>query len=143
MTDATIEAGIDTMLASYDEMVSAILAASPVTRVGVMLPVPPAATQDAFGENYKSGQTRWQYKRNQQRLVERMRARYGDREAERIFLVPTSVNLDCLHNYPTQEAPANAESEVKQTRLNNGVHPSPAGYRQIGDTLYGWIKSQL
>ena len=29
------------------------------------------------------------------------------------------------------------------SRLNNGVHPAAEGYRQIGDTLYCWLKAQL
>ncbi len=142
-TDDTLEETIDTMLANYDLLLAMVGAASAETRLGVMLPVPPAATQDAFGANYKTGQTRWQYKRNQHRLVERMIERYGNREAERIYLVPTQVNLDCLHNYPTATSRRNAHAESDAVRLNNGVHPAASGYQQIGDTVYAWMKAML
>lgn len=140
--DESIEAGIDTMLTAYDQLIAMVRAASPKTRIGVMLPVPPAGTQDAFGIDSRNGQTRWQYKRNQHRLVERMLARYAGRESENLFVVPTEVNLDCLHNYPSATVKANAHADVEITRLTNAVHPAASGYRQIGDTLFAWIKSQ-
>lgn len=137
--DDTIEAGIDDMLAHYDQLIAMIRTASPMTRIGVLLPVPPAATQDAFGANYASGQTRWQYLRNQHRLVERMLERYAQRENELIDLVPTHLNLDCARNYPQASVAPNAHAESPVVRLNNGVHPSAAGYRQIGDTVWCWL----
>ena len=72
-------------------------------------------------------------------LVERMLAKYGRRESERIYIVPTHVNLDCQHNYPVAEGPWNAATDLKGTRQNNGVHPAGAGYNQIGDTVYANI----
>ena len=33
------------------------------------------------------------------------------------------------------------EHEAEQgERQNNGVHPAGPGYKQIGDTLYAWLK---
>ena len=101
---------------------------------------PPAASQDAFGANYTTGQTRWQYKRNQHRLVERMLEHYGSRDAEHIHLVPTHVNLDCVHNYPTESVNFNADNELRGVRQNNGVHPALSGYDQIGDSVFAWLK---
>ncbi|MDB5390491.1 MAG: hypothetical protein JWM11_6137 [Planctomycetaceae bacterium] len=139
--DTTIEAGIDKMLSHFDQIVEMIRSASPMTRLGVMLPVPPAATQDAFGSNYTSGQTRWQYKRNQHRLVERMVEKYSTRESDRIELISTYVGLDCANNYPIEKVVANARSTTTITRQNNGVHPSESGYGQIADSVYAWLKS--
>jgi hypothetical protein len=105
--------------------------------------VPPAATQDAFGANYGNGLKRWQYKRNQHRLVQRMMIKYANLEAENIYIVPTNVNIDCVRNYPQHVVKANARSEQMLMRQNNGVHPDKPGYQQIGDSLYCWIKSRL
>ncbi len=142
-TDDTIEERIDRMFRHYETLLKMIREAGPETQIGCLLLVPPAATQDAFGANYRSGQTRWQYKRNQHRVVERMLETFGNREAENIFLVPANVNLDCANNYPKRTAPANARTDIEAARLNNGVHPAPSGYRQIGDSIYCWIKSRL
>ena len=141
--DGTIEGRIDTMFQHYETLVSMIHGARPDTKIGALLLVPPAATQDAFGTNYRCGQTRWQYKRNQQRVVERMLERFGGRESENLYLVPANVNLDCVNNYPQRTAPLNARTDVKGPRLANGVHPGSSGYRQIGDSVYCWLKAVL
>lgn len=141
LNDETLEPGVDAILKHFDQLVVMIRTASPTTRIGIMLPVPPAATQDAFGANYASGQTRWQYKRNQHRLLEKMHAKYGGRESDQIDLISTYVNLDCDHNYPTEQVAPNARATGSIARLNNGVHPSGAGYSQIADSVYGWLKA--
>ena len=139
--DDTIAGGIEDMLGHYDKLIEMVHTASPSTRIGVMLPVPPAASQDAFGSNYSSGQTRWQYKRNQHALVDEMVKRYAGRRSDGVHLIATHVNLDCVHNYPTASVAPNAHAEEKIVRQTNGVHPSAAGYRQIGDSVYAWLVS--
>ncbi len=140
-TDETIEASIDGMLLHLNQMIAAFRAARSDTVIGLFLIPPPAATQDAFGSNYKCTQTRWQYRRNQHRVVERMLAAYAGREQEGIELIPAYVNLDTVNNYPKITAPANARAAVEATRLNNGVHPSREGYHQMADSLYSWLKN--
>jgi len=142
-TDETLEQRIDTMFLNYDTLLSMIHSVRQDTQIGALLLVPPAATQDAFGTNYKCTQTRWQYKRNQHRVVERMMEHYGNREEENMWLVPANVNLDCVHNYPQRTAPWNSRTSQKGARLSNGVHPSAEGYRQIGDSIYCWLKARL
>lgn len=141
--DENIETSIDTMFEFYDQLLEMVHKFDKNIKIGALLLVPPAATQDAFGQNYKCGQTRWQYKRNQHRVVERMLERYKDRESENIFLIPSQVNLDCVHNYPTRRSTWNAYTQQEGLRLNNGVHPATDGYKQIGDSIFFWIKSQM
>jgi lysophospholipase L1-like esterase len=142
-TDETIESRVDAVLGHYDTLIGMIHGVRADTRIGLMLTVPPAATQDPFGGDYQCSQTRWQYNRNQPRMVERLLAKYAGREAEHVYLVPTEANLDCLHNYPTQKSKCNAQTDEETVRLANGVHPAESGYRQIGDTLYAWLKAGL
>ena len=139
-TDETIEEKIDAMFAHYKTLVSMIHELNPDTKIGAILPMPPAASQDAFGENYGSSQTRWQYKRNQHRVLERMMETFGDREDENLFLIPAWLNLDPVHGFPAGESPAHAHSETVVTRQNNGVHPSAEGYHQMGDAIYAWLR---
>jgi hypothetical protein len=126
-----------------DMMIDMIRQVRKNTKIGIFLTVPPAASQDAFGANYQCGQTRWQYKRNQHRVVERLIKKYGGRESEFIYLVPMHVNLDTANNYPSLKGPLNSRNEVEGVRLNNAVHPSNQGQRQIGDTLYSWLKATV
>jgi len=142
-TEADIEARIDAAFGYADQLIAALRAAAPDTEIGLLLLVPPAAGQDAFGANYTTSQTRWQYRRNQHRVVEREYETYGGREAEGLFLVPAFVNLDTVYGFPRAMVPANAHADVEIARMTNGVHPATAGYYQIGDTIYCWIKSRL
>jgi lysophospholipase L1-like esterase len=142
-TDEDIEPVITRALGYYDTLVKMIHSADKNIKIGVVLIPPPAGTQDAFGNNYGCGQTRWQYKRNQHRLVERLMEHFGNREKENIFLVPVFINLDCLHNYPSETVPCNAQTTQPTIRQSNAVHPATPGYRQIGDTIYCWMKYTL
>ena len=142
-TDETIEEVIDDVLLNFDHLIKMVQTVNPSTTIGIMLPVPPAKNQDAFGANYSSLYTRWQYRRNQHRLVERMLKKYSNREQEHISIVATHLNLDTFHNYPQVKVNANVHSSTKVVRLANGVHPASSGYFQIGDTLYAWMCGQI
>lgn len=141
-SDETIEARIDTMLSHMDTLIKAIQEACPEASIGLIASVPAAASQDAFGFNYKNNQTRWQYKRNQHRVVQRMQAHYRDREDEGISLIPAYINIDTEHNYPSGSAPVNARNEQTIIRQTNSVHPNANGYRQIGDSVFCWLMSR-
>jgi len=118
---------IDTTLDQAEKLISAMRAACPQAVLAVGLTTPPNARQAAFTANYGDKYTRWGWKRIQHRLVQRMLARLGERTQDRIFLVPTELNLDPVDGYPE----------------NNGVHPNPVGYAQIGTSFYAWLKAWL
>lgn len=141
--DHTIEKSIDTMFQYADILISEFQKVSKDTRIGLLLLVPPAATQDAFGANYQCGQTRWQYRRNQHRAVERMMEKFSGKESENIFLIPAYINLDCVNNYPKREERISSRNDNKVLRDSNSVHPATAGYEQIADSIYGWLKYRL
>lgn len=142
-TDENIEELIGNFVKHTETLLAEIRKAGPDTRIGLLLPMPPAASQDAFGANYGSGQTRWQYLRNRHRVVERMMEHFSGREGEGIDLVPAHLNLDPVHGFPSARQAAHAHNPTEIERQNNGVHPSPAGYRQLGDALYAWLRSHF
>ncbi len=137
------QATIDHALGFADILVANILSADPNIKLGLVMLTPPAGTQDAFGNNYGCGQTRWQYLRNQHRFLEVMQQKYADREKERIYLIPTYLAVDPIHGYPTDITPVNARTTETITRLANGVHPSTVGYNQMGDSVYAWTKVMM
>jgi len=142
-TDDTIARTIDNMFGFAETLLAEFRRVRPDTRIGLLLIPPPAASQDAFGSNYKCGQTRWQYRRNQHRVVERMIETFGNREAENIFLVPAYVNMDCVNNYIKRTEPVSSRNDKQIERDANGVHPTTPGYHQIADSIYFWLKHQL
>jgi lysophospholipase L1-like esterase len=142
-TEENIADHIARMLRYYDTLIEMIHGLRKDTQIGAVLLPPPAASQDAFGANYACSASRWQAKRNQHKIVETMIAHYAGREKENLRLIPAFVNLDCRHNYPRETVPCNARTSETMTRLNNGFHPSEEGHRQIGDSIFCWIKSVL
>lgn len=142
-TDENIEERVDDLFAHADMLLEQFRRVRADTQIGILLLVPPAASQDAFGASYGCRQPRWQYRRNQHRLVERQLERFGGREDENIFIVPAPGNLDCVNNYPARVQPANARNQEMVPRQSNGVHPAPEGYHQIADSIYCWLKYRL
>lgn len=140
--DDNIENTCKAIMNNADKLIAEFRKGAPNALIGVGLVTPGAKSQDAFGENYKCGQTRWQYKKNQHRLNQVMLEKFSGKDPK-VILIPTSINLDCENNYPTRHDVINLGNTQKITRQNNGVHPSPAGYRQMGDTYYAWLKAAL
>ncbi len=122
-----IDQRIDTMFGYADTLLDAFGRAAPQARLGICLTTPPNARQEAFEANYQDRYRRWGWKRIQHRLVERQLEHYADRAADRLFVIPTHLNLDPVDGYPA----------------NNGVHPNAAGYRQIGQTIFASLAAVL
>lgn len=122
---AAVNATIDAALANAEKLLAAFHTAAPKAVLAVGLTTPPNSREEGFEANYKGKYHRWGWKRIQHRLVHRMLTQLNGRERDGIYLVPTELNLDPVGGYPT----------------NNGVHPSPEGYAQIGHSFYAWMKS--
>jgi len=121
---AAMDANISAMLDHAEKLLKAFRAAAPRTAFAIGLTTPPNARESGFEANYQGKYHRWDWKRIQHRLVQRMMERLGGREREGIHLVPTELNLDPVDGYPN----------------NNGVHPNATGYQQIGASFYCWLK---
>lgn len=124
---AAIDAGITATFSHAETLLAALRKAAPQAQIGVCLTTPPNSREGAFVANYQDRYHRWGWRRIQHRLVERQLQQFGKREQERIYLIPTELNLDPVDGYPE----------------NNAVHPNASGYRQIGATVYAWLKSRL
>lgn len=122
-----IDAGIDAMFKQSEILLSALRKAAPHAEIGICLTTPPNSREAGFEANYRGRYHRWGWKRIQHRLVQRQIEQFGGRESENLFIIPTEVSLDPVSGYPD----------------NNGVHPNAAGYRQIGATIYAWLKWRL
>jgi lysophospholipase L1-like esterase len=142
--DSTIDATIDTTFGYYDILIRMVHEVSPTTCIGITLLDPPSRSQHGF-RNYKGTQkqTRWQYRRNQHRMVERQIERYAGREQENVFVVPVNLCVDCVNGFPLREYPINARNPKKEFRVYDGCHLSNEGYAQFGDEIYAWMKCDL
>lgn len=142
-TDQTRQETIKIMIDSAKTLIAAIREARPNIPIAVVPPVPPSTSQDSFGANCKSGQTRWIYRKNQHEAVLQLMKTFGNREFENLFVIPAYTNLDCDHNYPAKKVAVNAHNPAVVARPSNSVHPGVPGYLQIGDSIFSWIKSQV
>ena len=127
-----------------NQMIESIIKASPHTRVGICLPIPPNHSQDAFGKAYGLWQTRERYRRNNLLLVNMMIEKYDNRTSEMIYLVPIHLALDTVWNMGMETIPVNArnlETEEVSPIKNGGVHPDLSGYWQIADVYTAFLKA--
>jgi lysophospholipase L1-like esterase len=141
-SDAAAASLAQSRFLQLETLITSIKAANANTRVGIVIPTPPTSSQDAFGFNYTTGQTRWRNKRNVLIWGRELIAKFQNREADRIYVVPSNTALDTVNNYDrSAAAPVNSRAtSVLVSRQNNGVHPGATGYQQIGDAVWAFLK---
>ena len=122
-----IDGHIDRVFTQAETLLSAFHEAAPQADLAICTTPPPNARESGFEANYKGRYHRWGWKRIQHRLVQRQLAAFAGQEDRRRFLVPTNLAVDPVDGYP----------------VDNGVHPNPHGYRQIGGAIYAWLKGHL
>ena len=115
------------MFKHAEALIAAFRKAAPKAELGICLTTPPNSRESGFEADYHGKYHRWGWKRIQHHLVQREIEHFGNRQGEQLFLVPTELNLDPVDGYP----------------VDNGVHPNIAGYQQIGDNIFAWLKSRL
>lgn len=122
------ETRIDTMMARAITFIDGMRAAASGSEVALVLTPAGSSEQSAFDAAYGEGiytPTRWHDMR--QRLVKRYIEVFGGRETEGIHLIPVSVGIDRLLDYPATDP----------------IHPNTSGHHRIGDILFSWINHYL
>ncbi len=118
-------------------MMAEIRRVTPDVKFGVELIPPGSSSQDAFGANYGTQQSRRRWLINAYLLHKC----YMDIADELQYdLVPAYINYDCDRNYPRKSAPAFEGSETMVERVANALHPTFEGYRQWADSEFFWLK---
>lgn len=144
---STSDSALNTAIAGCkeycDAMIESILDASPNTKIGICLTIPPNHSQDAFGKEYNCGQNRARYKRNNTLWVNALIEEYDGRESEGIYLIPINLALDTVYNMGLETLPVNARNTsitYESPIGNGGVHPVESGYWQIADVYTAFLK---
>lgn len=113
-SQATDQAAAD--IVKLEAMITSIHAYGATIKVAILVPIPPVASQDAFGTDYQVGQTRRRYKRNILLYAEALIAAFSGRTAAKIYVVPMHVNIDPVLGFPTAAAvPANSRVLISGT----------------------------
>lgn len=122
-----IDATIDRMFSAAETLLQSFRKAAPHADFAIGLTTPGNDRESGFESNYKGRYTRWGWKRIQHRVVQRQIEKFAGHAADRVFLVPTELNLDPVDGYP----------------VDNGVHPNAHGYSQVAATLHAWLLWRL
>ena len=141
-TDSGVIEIVSTMFTQLDAMINSIHTYDSSIVVGIMVTIPPSYSQDAFGYDYLTGQTRWRYKQNWFILMSAMIDYFRNRETGKVHIIPTNVNIDTENNMViANHLVANSRNDKLVPRMANGVHPADSGYFQMADTIYYWFKN--
>jgi lysophospholipase L1-like esterase len=142
LSDVEAQTIARTAFDKLDTLVASIKAAGASVRVALMTAPLVSSDQDAFGDDYGTGVTRWRVKRNVLMWNRELIARYSGKTADRVYIVPTHVNLDTVNNMSrASSAAVNSRSAVTSQRQNDALHPATAGYHQIADTVWSFLKA--
>ena len=128
-------------LASMDALYAGLRKDAPEALFCIALNPWGARSQDAWGKNYGSSRFSWDSRRLIPPVYRQLAERFASRP--RTFIVPLYPAIDPENGYPKQEESIFAESTEQTIRMSNALHPSPAGYRQIGNSAFAFMLSML
>jgi lysophospholipase L1-like esterase len=137
--DSSIAEVTEKSLANMEKLIAEFRKLEPAPKIMIFQHIP-GAGQDGFAKSYKCGRTSWQYRKNLD-YYNRMLLKKG--KELKVTVIPMYINIDTENNYPMLEQQVNRENPAIIQRQDNGVHPAKAGYYQMGDTLFCWIKSLI
>lgn len=88
--------------------------------------------------------TIWQNGQDKENLllwVERLIEEYDNRSSEKIWLIPSYLNIDLMNDFTmTKKATSSRNSEILEDYVDDPVHPSLCGYQKRADCIYNVIK---
>ena len=129
--DATATTIAANLITNLNTMITSIHAYDSAIKVGVCLPIH-ASSQDGAGDDY--GETvHWMWKRSITIVQQALLAEYdtSSKRSDDIYAIGYHLNLDTDEGFSKTNG-----------RHNNFLHPT-AGYNQMGDTLFGFIKFKM
>lgn len=119
MSDEEINSNLYIVINNFNFLINNILAYNPNIKVAWNVTIPPNENQDVFGALYDTKQTQWRYKYNNFIWVKEGIKYFKDK----IDLIPIFATLDVVNN------------------MEDALHPTEVGYRQIGDQITSYLNS--
>lgn len=114
-------AGATYSMTNTDFLIASILAYDPTIKIAITIAIPPNAHQDIYGNNPEVAlyQTQWRAKYNNFIYAEKLISHYQGK----YDLIPIHAVIDTVNN------------------ISDHVHPTEAGYYQIGDQKVNYLNS--
>lgn len=134
------EPALDRLVGNLKTMITSMREACPAVKILVMTPIP-GGSGYAWGLSRGCFGSSAMFRHIIAHTAERFIKEFGSREAEGIFIVPTHMTIDPVYGYKNETRKANIHSEHQVFVNTDGIHPNPAGYRQMGDALAGVVEA--
>ena len=99
--------------------------------------------QDGFGANYKSFQSKYQYRRNIHGYNKALTDFVKSLNDPGISIIPLHQCIDPEGSYMKGRYTVHARSKKVVLRDRNALHPGLEGGYQLGDAIYCWLRKQL
>ena len=129
----------DAFKANLDSLIASIHSYDSNIIIGVCTPT----TADEAANN-SDNVNKWLAHMNMWNARKLMIKNYDNLSTSRVFIVDTGTTLDPDYGFVLEERPPFAFYEGNERELfaTNGVHPSGAGYKQIGTCIAGFIQAK-
>ena len=137
---ADYKPALDRLIGNLWTMIDSIREAVLSAKILLMTPIP-GASGYAWGLSRGCSGSAAMYRHIIAHTAERMIAEFGSRENEGIYIVPSHMTIDPVYGYKNDSRKANIHSEHLVFVNTDGIHPNPAGYKQMGDALAGVIEA--
>ena len=138
----TREARLEKAINNARTLLAALRKHAPDTVIGVATS-PCGCGQDGFAANYKSFQSKFQYRRNIQSYNRALAALVKELKDPGIKLIPLHHVIDPEGSYIQRSYFVHGRSKKKVFRDSNALHPSREGGYQLGDGIYCWLRKEL
>ena len=142
VTDATYRELIDKYVENMSLLYEKLHQAAPESVICLALNPYCAQSQTAFGNKYGSKYFRWGMRKYCPMAFRELEKRFGEQHSEAVF-IPLYSAIDPVYGYPMEESEAFAGSGIMIKRQTDGVHPAPAGYRQMGSAAFSVLLDLL
>lgn len=120
-----VPATLNSECEAFDRLLAAFKNYNPRIKVGIVPPLPPAGSQDAF--RIYGNHLRWDYQMSQHLELRMLMERYGHREQENIFLLPGYLFIDPANDF------------VRYESRQNPILLNREGGRKVAEVLAGWV----
>ena len=142
-TDANIEERLKNIREQMLCLFAAIRKAAPETVIMLLQSDNTSSSQDAFGINYGAAYFRWQVKKNFAKFRELVNEVVRTSNDPNLVKVEATYAFDCENNVPVRKEGVNRYNRTPVYRQANALHPTDAGYNQLADVIYVWMKNHL
>lgn len=137
-----MEARLQKSLKNARTLIAALRKHAPNAVFGIAT-CPCGCDQDGFGANYKSFQSKFQFRRNIQSYNRALTELVKELKDPKIILIPLHQAIDPDGSYMKGSYQVHARNRKKILRDRNALHPGREGGAQLGDAIYCWLRKQL